>query len=274
VGASPEARRTRLLSLARAAAELPEPQRRHAVAGLIRERFGAEEFKAAFRGDPPVIPCTVEEIILCAYPTTGHYWRAWLYGRLDRYELIRRLAEATAVSEIDLQRRRRRLDVALAACPLNIDDSAAEVATRWLADHPDAEGLLPPSLVSYLRPGERSADPANNDASATLTEPAGTETKPPANSESAMATPAPAPSAGGRRRPGPRPGETDVLRQQRAQLARRLRRMQRGRYKEERNYQTLDRFLKANQDFKLPGGGSEDYRREQILRELSKMKCK
>jgi hypothetical protein len=151
----PKDRREHLLLQARDAGELPGASRRRAVAGLIHERFRAEELEAAFRGDAPDIPCTVEEIILSAYPTTDYYWRAWLNGRLPRDELIDRLAEASAISEIDLQRRCRLLREVLAACPLDIENSAATVGARWLADHPDAEGLLPSSLLTYLSGTQR-----------------------------------------------------------------------------------------------------------------------
>jgi hypothetical protein len=154
----PKDRRAHLLRQARVAAELPGANRRRAVTGLIHERFRVE-LEAAFRGDAPDIPCTVEEIILGAYPTTDHYWRAWLHGWLPRDELIDRLAEASAISEIDLQRRCRLLREALAACPLDIDNSAATVGARWLAEHPDSEGLLHPSLLAYLSPPDTVAAP-------------------------------------------------------------------------------------------------------------------
>jgi hypothetical protein len=118
----------------------------------------------------------------------------------------------------------------------------------------------------------RSAHPVDDGVSATPTEPAETETKPAANSKSTTAA-APS-SVGGRGRRGPRPGENNSIERQREQLARRLLRMQRGQYREERNSQTLDRFLKAKKDFKLPGGGDEDYRRTEIIRTMSKIKRK
>jgi hypothetical protein len=77
-----------------------------------------------------------------------------------------------------------------------------------------------------------------------------------------------------RKRPGPRPGESDVIRQQRRKLITQLRRLQRGNYKNESNSQTLDRFLGANKGYKLPGAGDEKYRREQLLREWGKLKSK
>jgi hypothetical protein len=147
-------RRERLLDLGRAAAEFPEPFRRHAIADLIHERF-RQEIEAALRVELPVIPCTVEEMILTAYPTTDHYWLAWLYGLLSQETLITRLAEATAISESDLQRRIRLLRQALAACPGDIDTGTAITAARWLADHPDAEGVLPSSLLTYMAGTQR-----------------------------------------------------------------------------------------------------------------------
>jgi hypothetical protein len=69
-----------------------------------------------------------------------------------------------------------------------------------------------------------------------------------------------------RKRPGPKPGETDVIRQQRRALIARLVRTRRGKFKDELNRQTLDRFLDANKNEKLPGGGSETYRRNELLR--------
>jgi hypothetical protein len=72
-------------------------------------------------------------------------------------------------------------------------------------------------------------------------------------------------------RPGPRPGQIDTVRQQRHKLIRQLRRMQRGRHRGERNSQTLDRFLETHKADKLPGGGSDAHRRDQLLREWGKL---
>jgi hypothetical protein len=65
-----------------------------------------------------------------------------------------------------------------------------------------------------------------------------------------------------------------MITQQRRKLAQQLLLMQCEQYKDERNSRTIDRFLSANKDFKLPGGGSDDYRRDQMIREMSKLKRK
>jgi len=106
--AEPDARREWLLALARGAARLAEPMRRHAVADLIHERF-RQEVDEVLRRDPAHIACCVEEIILAVYPATDRYWNAWLYGPQPHDVLANRLAEATAISEVDLERRRRSL---------------------------------------------------------------------------------------------------------------------------------------------------------------------
>jgi hypothetical protein len=77
-----------------------------------------------------------------------------------------------------------------------------------------------------------------------------------------------------RKRPGPKPGKTDVIRQQRLKLIARLRRMQRGKFKDEPNSQTLDRFLGDNTGYKLPGRGVESHNREQLLRDWGNVKSK
>jgi hypothetical protein len=71
---------------------------------------------------------------------------------------------------------------------------------------------------------------------------------------------------------GPKPGTVNRIAQQREALARRLLRTQRGQFKAEHNSETLDRFLGKNPNSKFPGGGSDEYRRDQVLRAMSKMK--
>jgi hypothetical protein len=143
-------RRDRILGMATAAASFSEPLRRHAIADLIHERFRPLTLEAAMRGEPPDIPCSVEETILSAYPSPAAYWHAWLYDPLPAEGLVARLAEPTAAGEVELAWRVQRLHAVLARCPLDLVHTAARDVARWLAQHPDTEGLLPPTLLTYL----------------------------------------------------------------------------------------------------------------------------
>jgi hypothetical protein len=133
---------------------------------VIRDRYGPENIEAAFRGEPPEISLTVEEAILCAYPHANGYWRAWLYGTLPREMIVSRLAEATAIDQVDEQRRCRLLREALSHCPFDVESVTATAAASWLAAHPDTQGLLHPSLLLYVRPPP-AAPPAKPSAPAT-----------------------------------------------------------------------------------------------------------
>jgi hypothetical protein len=135
--------------MARAAAEFPEPFRRRSIAGLIHERFRPPTFEMAFRGEAPEPVCTVEEIILVAYPSTDAYWHGWLYGWPSFETLIARIAETSATSEIDLRRRRNLLRAVVGRAPL-LRLSPTITMAHWLANHPDAVELMPASLVAYL----------------------------------------------------------------------------------------------------------------------------
>jgi hypothetical protein len=179
----PKDRRERLLSLARAAREFPGALRRHAIAGLIHERY-RQEAEAAVRGDVPNITVTVEEIILCAYTAVNSYWAAWLHDPLPPGELIARLAEASATSETDLLRRTWLLQEVVAKCPLDLSRMTARDVARWLTEHPDSDGLLPPSLLAYY---ERTAAPSDPD-------PKSNDEAMPADETAPAATPQPNPS--------------------------------------------------------------------------------
>jgi hypothetical protein len=161
----PEDRRERLLGLARAAREFPGALRRRAIADLIHERY-RQEREAAFRGDAPDITVTVEEVVLCAYATANAYWGAWLHDPLPPGELVARLAEVSATSETDLLRRTQLLQEVVAKCPLDLAHSTARDVARWLIEHPDSDGLLPPSLLAYLLPAAEPTAPAPTTGSA------------------------------------------------------------------------------------------------------------
>jgi hypothetical protein len=137
------------------ASTLPEPQRRQATAGVIRERT-RQSIEDAMRNVIPDPGITVEEAIAAVgYPTADHYWRAWLYAPPPREELLTRLVEPQAVNEADFQRRTWKLRTLLEQCP----EKETIAALQWLAGHPDAP--LHPSFVAYLaQPAPPDAAPA------------------------------------------------------------------------------------------------------------------
>ena len=129
-----------------------------------------------------------------------------------------------------------------------IDRLCREALTAYQAAVETTTEVMGPAQLPLPLLGE---DPERETATSTVTDPVAT-----------------------RKRPGPRPGEVDVIRQQRRALIARLKRMQHGKYKDELNSQTLDRFLGDNKGYKLPGRGVESYNREQLLREWGKLKSK
>jgi hypothetical protein len=141
--------RERLLERARAACELPEPDRRNAILQIIKERY-AQTLDAWLRGERPEIPCSIEDVIFCAYETTDRFWRGCLYDAWPHATVIALLAITAATSDADEQRRLRLLDLVLARYPGDVGTEPALVVARWLAEHPDTEGLLHSTLFAYL----------------------------------------------------------------------------------------------------------------------------
>jgi hypothetical protein len=149
--------RERLLEHARAVRELPEPDRRNAILGIIKERY-AQTWEAFFRGDRPEIPCSIEDVILCAYETTDRFWRGCLHDAWPHATIIDLLAITAATSGLDEQRRRRLLDLVLVRYPGAVNTVPAAGVARWLAQHPDAEELVHPTLAAYLDPAAQRSD--------------------------------------------------------------------------------------------------------------------
>lgn len=139
--------RARILAMASSAGALPEPHRRRAIMGLMRERYRLILSAA----DPRMLglPCTEAEVFYAAYSDAGgrDYWAAWLFpGKATAEQLVWLLAAHISRSAEEFERVRVMLTVNLGSIDAQ---SSREMATRLVAD-PDARRFVPVSLRAFL----------------------------------------------------------------------------------------------------------------------------
>ena len=149
--------RERILAMAKAAATLPEPYRRQAVMGLMRERYRVtlEQATAGLQIDPP---CTEAEVFYAGYgdATGREYWSAWLFpGKATADQLAWLIATHASCSAEEFERVRKQLEAGLAA----IADQPARAMVEHLIADPDTGRFVPPSLRAYLELGATPACP-------------------------------------------------------------------------------------------------------------------
>jgi hypothetical protein len=145
--------RERILGMARALRDVPEPTRRHRVFLLMLERLRHD-----WHGEPDTPPCTVTEVIGAAYDDPHDYWARWvdlqperIGVRLERFLAVHaatrynqvRAAEATAQTDPAV----RRLLLEPAEAPLR-------ERLRALMRDPDFGYLIAPELATFLERGE------------------------------------------------------------------------------------------------------------------------
>lgn len=142
--------RERISAMARAAAALPEPYRRRAVMGLLRERYRqrlpAEGATVMHAEQPPC--CSEAEVFYDAYgdETGREYWAAWLFpGKVAPVELARLLAAHISRGVQEFEHVRMALSAALTETG---GISACAIVGRLLED-PDTRRFVPASLRAY-----------------------------------------------------------------------------------------------------------------------------
>jgi hypothetical protein len=146
---SEEARsdRDRILDMARAASAFPEPQRRRAIMGLMRERYRSVLSAAdSLAGD---LPCTEVEVFNAGYgDATGRgYWDAWLFpGKATANELAWLIAVHASCSAEEFERVKKQLTAGLAM----IADKPARAMVEHLIADPDTGRFVPASLRACL----------------------------------------------------------------------------------------------------------------------------
>ena len=141
-------RERHILAMAAAAAAFPEPFRRYAVLGLLRERF-RQTIGDATTGRPVEPSCRGAEVFFAAYgDVTGRaFWRAWLFpGNATADWLASLLAVHVSRSEAEFEHVCKMLAAALT--PLT-GRPALEMAEH-LAANPDTARYMPASLAEFL----------------------------------------------------------------------------------------------------------------------------
>jgi hypothetical protein len=166
-----EKRRETLLRQPENSQELPEPNKRWAVLGLMGERYTANIPPFAimplvgFRRPKSVNVkvaedafCGVDEAELLAkwYERPSDYWEAWLFNPLPAEILARLLARHMAKSVIQFEAIKR--DVLAALQSESAPSGATRETVEWLATkNPDTEHFIPPSLRAFLTPAAPAA---------------------------------------------------------------------------------------------------------------------
>jgi hypothetical protein len=253
-----------LLARAEAAATLPEPFRRRAILGIIEERLLAATPEARFQGEFPDNPGPIEPFIFAAYPAIERFWRAWLYDPLSANELIHLMATTAATGMIDRQRRSNLLRPVVERYSGDIATDTAATVVRWLSDHPDAEEVLPPSVIAYLN---RASDGGVGTTAAPPQE--GAQQPEPTGREPEDQSTAPKPThpvASTCRPPGPVPGTGRITRK-RELMARHLLATRR---KGEEIPHRVGREM-TRKKFKFAGNGTPEYERAQLMRVMRKL---
>jgi hypothetical protein len=155
-------RREQTLGRAGAAAELPEPQRRRAVKGLVKERWQitADDFRdpescrsRAQNGYPE--SATEAEIFCRAYGDEGaDYWRAWFFEPMQQREFIDLLATHGAGTLAQYENWGRQL------AETRLTEQCGRCEAEWLLDNPNTAHLVPPSLRRWLKLDEPVKPPS------------------------------------------------------------------------------------------------------------------
>jgi hypothetical protein len=146
-----------ILGMAGSSAALPEPHRRRAVMGLMRERYRSVLSAA----DPRVneLPCTEAEVFYAGYgdATGREYWSAWLFpGKATADQLAWLIAAHASRSAEEFERVRKQLAASLAA----IAEQPVRAIVKHLVADPDTGRFVPTSLRAFLEV-EQNAQPAS-----------------------------------------------------------------------------------------------------------------
>jgi hypothetical protein len=155
--------RDRMLAQAAAAAKFPEPKRRWAVLGLMRQRFQPQTIGEAVQQaqdlaegkETSASHCTEDEVFEAAYGDASgrDYWDAWLFEGRPVEELAKLLAAHCAASEHEFQAAFSELKEALGR---QSHDTSGD-SIRWLISNPNTSHLVPAGLIAFLRPETRAA---------------------------------------------------------------------------------------------------------------------